>query len=139
MSGLLAGVDDLLHATVTEPHDHADGPVAHPGVGRYANGRVAGCACVGVLLDGLTQGTLVVGHERSIENLTVDLNPYSFVDTMTDYAVEIVVPVRRTVYVDATTKAEARRLAQAGEWYDADEHREDTSKVTVQDVQEIKR
>jgi hypothetical protein len=78
--GLFGSVDDLLNAAVTQVDYRCDGPVAHPGLRRYADGRVAGGTCVGVLLDGLSQGALVVGHERSIENLTADLKLYSFLD-----------------------------------------------------------
>jgi hypothetical protein len=78
--GLLGSVDDLHDASVAEADYLADGAVAHPGLRRYADGRVAGSACVGVLLDGLTQDALVVGHGRSIENLTARLKLYSFLD-----------------------------------------------------------
>ena len=54
-----------------------------------------------------------------------------------NYAVEVIVPVRRVVYVTAATKREAREMAKAGEWYDADPHSEDaTGTVRVVEVQE---
>jgi hypothetical protein len=50
----------------------------------------------------------------------------------TDYKLEIVVPVRRYVYVTAATKAEARAMAKRGWWNDADEHHhEETDKVRI--------
>jgi hypothetical protein len=43
------------------------------------------------------------------------------------YAVEILVPCTRTVYIDATSKTNARVAAKTGDWFDADPINEDAS------------